>query len=289
MTSTQHLRIVEVGLRDGLQNEAAILPTAQKIAYIERLVAAGAREIEIGSLVRPDRVPQLADTAAVMAGITRDPGVRYIALVPNAKGMTRALAVHVPTVAVFTAASEAFTHNNINMTIAQSLVAARAVADMAVAHGVAVRGYVSTCWVCPYEGPVGPARVLDVARDLLAMGCYEVSLGDTIGAATPSTVETLLAQLLPHMPTGKLAVHFHDTHGRALENIAVAVQHGIRVVDASVGGLGGCPYAPGAAGNVATESVVQWCATHDFATGIDLAALRAIGTDLRQALGVAHR
>lgn len=285
----QHLRLVEVGMRDGLQNEVAILPTARKIAFIAQLVAAGVREIEVGSFVRPDRVPALADTAAVMAGIARDPDVRYIALVPNAKGMTRALAAHVPTVAVFTAASEAFTHNNINMTIAQSLAAAHAVADMAHVHGVAVRGYASTCWVCPYEGPVDVARVLDVARDLLAMGCYEVSLGDTIGAATPSMVAALLAVLLPELPVEKLAVHFHDTHGRALDNIAVAVQHGIRVIDASVGGLGGCPYAPGAAGNVATESVVAWCAQHGWKTGIALDVLHTIGADLRRALGVAHR
>lgn len=282
------VNIVEVGMRDGLQNESSILPTQDKITFIHRLIAAGVRQIEVGSFVRPDLIPALADTADVMQGIERDPAVRYIALVPNLKGMERAVATKTPTVAVFAAATEDFTKHNINMTIAESLTKARAVLEEAKQHNIAVRGYVSVCWKCPYEGDVALEKVVEVAAALHEMGCYEVSLGDTIGAAQPEEIAPVLRAVMQKVPADHLAVHFHDTHEQALENIKNALKLGITTVDASVGGLGGCPYAPGAAGNVATEAVVAMLTQKGYATGIDVTKLQQIGRDLRALLAPSH-
>ncbi|MFI5210169.1 MAG: hydroxymethylglutaryl-CoA lyase [Gemmatimonadales bacterium] len=261
------IRIVEVGPRDGLQNEAAWVPTEAKVAYVDLLSASGLQEIEVSSFVAPEWVPQLADAAAVFAGLARRPGVRYTALVPNQRGLARAVASRVDGVSVFTAASETFCRKNINASIAESLDRFRPV----VAESpVPVRGYVSTAFHCPFEGPVAPAAVLKVTADLLAMGCAEISLGDTIGRARVEEVERLLDALLPHCPVERLALHLHDTFGGAVANAQAGAAMGIRTFDGSTGGLGGCPYAPGAPGNVATEALVQAFAGH---TGVDQAVL----------------
>lgn len=263
------IRIVEVGPRDGLQNEAAIIPTDVKVAFVDALSEAGFDEIEVSSFVSPSWVPQLADAAAVFQRITRKPGVRYSALVPNERGLARAVAAGVDKVAVFTAASEGFTRKNINATIAESLTR---FAPVVRAAPVPVRGYVSTAFHCPYEGPVRPDAVLDVTSRLLDLGVAEVSIGDTIGAATPDEVERLVELLLPRTGPERLALHFHDTFGRAVANAQAGAGLGVTVFDASAGGIGGCPYAPGATGNVATEALV---ALFEGRTGIDLDRLRA--------------
>jgi len=263
---------VEVGPRDGLQNEKVQLPTEHKIRFIELLAEAGLPVVEATSFVHPRTIPQLSDASAVMAGIARLPATQYPVLVPNAKGMERALAAGVRAIAVFTAASESFTRHNINATIGESLENFRPVIGMARQAGVMVRGYISTVFGCPYEGRVEARKVLAVAQSLLALGISELSLGDTIGVATPNQVIDMLDLLVVEgaIHIEQLAVHFHDTRGTALANVLAALQRGISSIDASAGGLGGCPYAPGAAGNLATEDLLYMLHGMGISTGVDL-------------------
>jgi len=263
------VEIVEVGPRDGLQNEARIIPAADKIALIDLLSGAGFRRIEAASFVSPRWVPQMADGAEVLAGIRRAPGVRYAALTPNMKGYAAARAAGADEVAIFGAASEGFSRANLNAGIAESLARFRPVCEAAAADGVPVRGYVSCVTDCPFDGPVAPGEVARVAAALRDMGCFEISLGDTLGRGTPEAVAAMLEAVLQELPPERLAGHFHDTAGRALANIEVALERGLRVFDAAVGGLGGCPYAPGAAGNVATEAVAARLAAMGHPTGLD--------------------
>jgi hydroxymethylglutaryl-CoA lyase len=266
-----HITIYEVGPRDGLQNEKLVVPTAAKVRYIDLLTAAGLPVIEATSFVSPKAIPQLADAADVMAGISRHPTTRYPVLVPNERGMHRAIEAGVREVAVFTAASETFTKANINSTIQQSLDNFRPVLNLARANQITVRGYVSTALGCPFEGYVAPNSVLDVTLALLDLGVDEVSIGDTIGVGTPSSVEAVFGLLLQTIPANLLAAHFHDTRGTALANVLSAMQLGITTIDSSSGGLGGCPYAPGAAGNLATEDLLYMLDGMNIETGVDLA------------------
>lgn len=277
-----HVKMVEVGPRDGLQNEATLIPTAVKIAFIEKLADAGFFTIEATSFVSPKRVPQLADAAEVFRGIQQRPNVSYSVLVPNLKGLENALAVGAREIAVFGAASETFSQKNIQCSIAESLQRFEAVIAEAKRYDVRVRGYVSCVLGCPYEGAVDPQSVVKVAKQLFEMGCYEVSLGDTIGVGTANQAAQLVRTVAQHIPVAQLAVHFHDTYGQALANIYAALQEGISVVDSSVAGLGGCPYAPGAAGNVASETVLYMLNGLGVHTGVDMAALRAAGEFIRQ-------
>jgi hydroxymethylglutaryl-CoA lyase len=285
MTQPASVRIVEVGPRDGLQNEKAQIATADKIALIDRLSATGLRSIEATSFVSPKWVPQLADAAEVFAGIRRKPGVHYPVLVPNEQGYERARAVGVEEIAVFTAASEAFNRTNINASIDESLARFEPVMARAKADGVAVRGYVSTVLGCPYQGAVPVADVVRVARALHAMGCYEVSLGDTIGVGTPGKARAMFKAVAAEVPTSALAVHFHDTYGQALSNILACLEEGVAVVDSAVSGTGGCPYAKGASGNVASEDVVYMLHGLGIETGVDLDALAETGRWLAGLLG----
>ncbi len=253
---TDHVRIVEVGPRDGLQNEKRIVPAATKIALIERLAAAGFETVEATSFVSPKWIPQLADAAEVFAGVAKRAGVRYPVLVPNPQGYQRARAVAASEIAVFAAASEAFSRKNINASIDESIARFEPVLEQARADGVAVRGYLSTVLGCPYQGKVPVADVVRVATRLHQLGCYEISLGDTIGIGTPRQARAMLEAVAEVVPMSALAVHFHDTRGQALANVYACLEAGVRVVDASVAGLGGCPYAHGATGNVASEDVV---------------------------------
>lgn len=279
------VRIVEVGPRDGLQNEKAMIATADKIALIDRLSATGLHSIEATSFVSPKWVPQLADATEVYTGIHKEPGVRYPVLVPNDQGYERARAVGVEEIAVFTAASEAFNRKNINAGIDESLQRFAPVMERARADGVAVRGYVSTVLGCPYQGEVPLADVVRVATALHEMGCYEVSLGDTIGVGTPGKARAMLLAVSAEVPISALAVHFHDTYGQALANVLACLEEGVSVVDASVSGTGGCPYAKGASGNVATEDVVYMLQGLGIETGIDLAKLADTGRWLASLLG----
>lgn len=267
------VEIFEVGPRDGLQNEARAIATADKIALVDCLSGAGFRRIEVASFVSPKWVPQMADSAEVLAGITRADGVHYAALTPNMRGFEGALAARADEVAIFGSASEGFSRANINATIDESLDRFRPVAEAAREAGLPVRGYVSCVVECPYDGAVEPAAAAQVARALLDMGCYEISLGDTIGRATPEAVDRMLAAVLDVVPAAQLAGHFHDTAGRACDNVEAALARGIRVFDAAVGGLGGCPYAPSAAGNVATEAVVARVEALGYDTGLDRTVL----------------
>ena len=271
-TLPRAVRVVEVGPRDGLQNEKAIIPTEQKIQFISMLADAGLPVVEATSFVSPRAIPQLSDASAVMAGLKGVPTTSYPVLVPNLKGMERALAAGVRAIAVFTAASESFTLHNINATIAQSLANFRPVVALAQQEGIPVRGYISTVFGCPYEGAVSPQQVLNVAQALLEMGIEELSLGDTIGVATPNRVVDVLGLLLTDgaIPVERIAVHFHDTRGTALANVLVALQMGVSIVDSSAGGLGGCPYAPGAAGNLATEDLLYMLYGMGISTGVNL-------------------
>ena len=277
--------LVEVGPRDGLQNEQASIPLQTKLQLIEDLADAGLKVIESGSFVNPKWVPQMADSEAVFAGLSRAPGVRYTCLTPNLKGLERAIAAGVDEVAVFGAASEAFSQKNINCSIDDSLARFADVMTAAREAEIPVRGYVSCVLGCPYEGDIAPQAVAHVTTKLLDMGCYEVSLGDTIGTGTPGSIARLLEVLLGDVGVEKLAVHCHDTYGQALSNILVALQHGIATVDASVAGLGGCPYAKGASGNVATEDVAYMLQGMGIATGLDLDKLIAAGNRISAALG----
>ena len=279
------VRLVEVGPRDGLQNEKALVATADKVELIDRLSATGLLSIEATSFVSPHWVPQLADAAEVFAAIHRRPGTAYPVLVPNEKGYDRARAVGVEEVAVFTAASEAFTRKNINASIDASIERFRPVLERAAADGVKVRGYVSTVLGCPYQGEVPVADVVRVARRLHALGCYEISLGDTIGVGTPRKAAGMLAAVAAEVPMAALAVHFHDTYGQALANILACLEVGVRVVDSAVSGAGGCPYARGASGNVASEDVVYLLHGMGMDTGIDLPALAETGRWLAAVLG----
>ena len=279
------VRIVEVGPRDGLQNESAMVPTAAKIELVDRLSATGLRTVEATSFVSPKWVPQLADAAEVFAGITRRPGVAYPVLVPNLQGYERARAVGADEVAVFTAASEAFNRRNTNAGIDESLERFAPVLERARADGVQVRGYVSTVLGCPYQGEVPLADVVRVAHALHAMGCYEVSLGDTIGVGTPAKARDMLRAVAAEVPMPALAIHFHDTYGQALANVLACLEEGVAVVDAAVSGTGGCPYARGASGNLATEDLVYMLHGLGVATGVDLDALVDTGAWLSGILG----
>ncbi|HXH89982.1 MAG TPA: hydroxymethylglutaryl-CoA lyase [Thermoanaerobaculia bacterium] len=270
-----HVHIVEVGPRDGLQNEKVTIPTDAKIDYITALADAGLTTIEAGAFVSPKWVPQMADTAEVYRNIPKDPGVDYPVLVPNMRGLDRAIEAGVKSIAIFTAASETFNQRNINMTIDESFINYAPVAARARAEGMRVRGYVSTAFGCPYEGDVAPEKVLEVSARLLDLGCYEVSVGDTIGVGTPVQVQGVVGILLQVIPASKLAMHFHDTRGTALANSLAALEMGIPTFDASSGGLGGCPYAPGASGNLATEDLVYMLEKMGIDTGVDLSRLVA--------------
>ncbi len=279
------VKMVEVGARDGLQNEAQVVPTAIKVSLMDRLAAAGLTTIEAGAFVHPKRVPQMADTADVLAGLARRPGVRYPVLVPNETGMARALAAGAEEVAVFAAASESFSQHNINCSIDESLARFAPVMETAAAKGVPVRGYVSCVLGCPYEGEISSARVAEVSARLMGMGCYEISLGDTIGVGTPGKARAMVETVAARLPIGQLAVHFHDTYGQALANIHACLELGMATVDSSVAGLGGCPYAPGATGNVASEDVLYLLDGLGIETGVDLARLAAAGRFISEHLG----
>lgn len=273
MTLPSKVGIFEVGPRDGLQNEAGAISTETKVALIERLAGAGLTAIEAASFVSPKWIPQMADGAQVMAQIERKAGVRYSALTPNLKGFERAVAAGVDEVAIFTAASRTFSQKNINCSIEESFERFAPICAAATQQGLPVRGYISCVVGCPYEGEIDAGRVADVAAKLADLGCYEISLGDTIGVGTPVKTGGMIEAVAKAVPIDKLAVHFHDTHGQALANILIALQMGIAVVDSSVGGLGGCPYADGATGNVATEDVVYMLDGMAIETGVDLAAV----------------
>ncbi|HZW75396.1 MAG TPA: hydroxymethylglutaryl-CoA lyase, partial [Caldimonas sp.] len=279
------VRIVEVGARDGLQNEKAIVPTPVKVELIDRLTDSGLQSIEATSFVSPKWVPQLADATEVYAAIRKKHGVRYPVLVPNVQGYERARSVGAAEIAVFTAASEAFNRKNINASIDESIERFQPVMERARSDGVAVRGYVSTVLGCPYQGDVPVADVVRVATRLHYLGCYEVSLGDTIGVGTPAKARGMLAEVAARVPMSALAVHFHDTRGQALANILACLELGVAVVDASVSGTGGCPYARGASGNVATEDVVYMLHGMGIATGVDLDKLVETGRWLSKQLG----
>jgi isopropylmalate/homocitrate/citramalate synthase len=265
--------VVEVGPRDGLQNERAVVPTADKIEFVNRLSAARLPVIEVSAFVSPKWVPQMADAAEVFAGITRRAGTRYTALVPNLAGLDRAMSAGVTDIAVFAAASDTFSRKNINQSIAESLAGYQHVCDRAIGAGLRVRGYLSTAFGCPYEGDVDPGTVADLSARLLGLGAFEVSVSDTIGVAHPGQVSRVLERVLGKLPVDRVALHFHDTRGTALANVLAALPFGIGTFDASAGGLGGCPYAPGAAGNLATDDLIYMLDGLGIETGVSLAAL----------------
>jgi len=285
MTLPKHVKMVEVGPRDGLQNESAVVPAAVKIALIDRLGEAGLPVIEAGAFVSPKWVPQMADSAAVLAGITRRPEIAYPVLVPNMKGLEAARTAGAKEIAIFGAASEIFSKRNINCSIAESLERFAAVADAARAAGLGVRGYVSCVLGCPYEGEVPLDVVTAVSGRLFDMGCAEISLGDTIGVGTPGRAQALIRAVTQRVPLDRIAVHFHDTYGQALANILACLELGVAVVDSSVAGLGGCPYAVGASGNVASEDVLYMLDGMGIETGVDLRKLVAAGTLICEHLG----
>jgi isopropylmalate/homocitrate/citramalate synthase len=271
--TVESVKVIEVGPRDGLQNENVTIPTQAKVDYITALGDAGLRVIEAGAFVSPKWVPQMADSAAVYRDIPKDPGVEYPVLVPNMKGLERAIEVGVTSIAIFTAASESFNKRNINMSIDESFENFAQVVPRALGEGMRVRGYVSTAFGCPYEGEVPPEKVLEVVARLLDLGCYEVSVGDTIGVGTPMQVQGVIGMLLQVIPPKRLAMHFHDTRGTALANTLAALEMGITTFDSSAGGLGGCPYAPGASGNMATEDLIYLLDGMGIESGVDLKRL----------------
>lgn len=280
-SARQPVTIVEMAPRDGLQNESHLVSTADKIRLVDLLSDCGYARIEVTSFVSPKWVPQMADAAEVMAGIIRRPGARYAALTPNMRGLEAAIEARADEVAIFASASETFSQKNINCSIAESIERFRPIADVCRDRGLLLRGYVSCVVECPYEGAVSPVSAAHVAGLLDDLGCYEVSLGDTIGRGTPEAVDAMLATVLARIPGERLAGHFHDTSGRALDNIAVSLDRGLRVFDASAGGLGGCPYAPGAAGNVDTLAVNAFVASRGFSTGLDTEKLEVAATFAR--------
>lgn len=285
MNLPTRVKLVEVGPRDGLQNEPAPVSVAVKVGLIDRLGEAGMPVIEAGSFVSPKWVPQMADTAAVMAAIKRVPGVSYPVLVPNMEGLDAAIAAGATEIAVFGAASESFSRKNINCSIAESLARFAPVVEAARARGIKARGYVSCVLGCPYEGAIAPTAVADVAARLVALGCYEISLGDTIGVGTPGAARAMIETVAARVALDMLAVHFHDTYGQALANIFAALELGVAVVDSAVAGLGGCPYAKGATGNVASEDVLYMLDGLGIETGVDLRRLKAAGDFICAALG----
>jgi hydroxymethylglutaryl-CoA lyase len=278
------ITIVEVGPRDGLQNEHAAVSTADKIAFVDQLSAAHLPVIEVSAFVSPKWVPQMADAAAVFAGITRSPGVRYTALVPNLAGLDRAIAAGVTEIAVFAAASETFSRKNINQSIDDSLLTYRQVTTRALELGVRVRGYVSTAFGCPYEGDVRPDRVAEVAARLVDLGVFQVSISDTIGIAHPGQVPSVIEAVLARVPVEHVALHFHDTRGTALANVLASLAYDVATFDASAGGLGGCPYAPGAAGNLATEDLVFMLNGLGASTGVSLEAISSASAFIAERL-----
>lgn len=288
MSLPQRVRLVEVGPRDGLQNESRPVSVSDKLQLVHDLADAGVSYIEAGSFVSPKWVPQMAGSAELFAGIQRKDGVTYAALAPNLRGFEDALAAGVKEVAVFAAASESFSQRNINCSISESLDRFLPILEAARLHGISVRGYVSCVLGCPYEGDIAPKQVAAVANELFAMGCYEVSLGDTIGTGTPGATRTLFDVVAGQIPRGKLAGHFHDTYGQALANIYASLLEGIQVFDSSVAGLGGCPYAKGATGNVASEDVVYLLNGLGIETGIDLDTLINAGQRISYTLGRAN-
>lgn len=279
------VRVVEVGPRDGLQNEPAVISTANKLEFIEMLSAAGFKDIEVSSFVNPARVPQLADAGELFVQLRARTKTRYSALVPNRKGLDRALAAGVKAIALFTAASETFTQKNIGMGIEESMAVFRSLMPDAKSNGLWVRAYISTAFFCPFEGRIPPKQVIPIVESLLAMGVNEISIGDTIGYATPTDVHSLTESLLPVLPCERFAYHFHDTCGRALANVLMALQHGIHIFDSSAGGVGGCPFAPGAAGNVATEDLVTMLTGMRIETGLDIDEVIYASTFLQEILG----
>lgn len=285
MTFPAHVKIVEVGPRDGLQNEPGVVPTATKLELIDRLGRAGLRTIEATAFVSPKWVPQMGDNAEVMMALPRRAGVAYPVLVPNMKGFEQALAAGAEEIAVFGAASEAFSQKNINCSIDESLERFRPVVQAAGREGIRVRGYISCVAGCPYQGEVAPAAVAQVATSLYEMGCYEISLGDTIGTGTPRTIQSVLEAVARAVPMERLAGHYHDTYGQALANIYASMEMGVSVFDSSVAGLGGCPYAAGASGNVATEDVVYLMHGMGIETGVDLDLLVDVAQFISRALG----
>jgi hydroxymethylglutaryl-CoA lyase len=278
---SDRVRVVEVGPRDGLQNERAVVPAADKVRFVEALAHAGLPVVEVTSFVSPNAVPQLADADEVLPAVRRRDGVRYPVLVPNVRGMERAAAAGADAVAVFTAASEAFTRANINMTIAESLLAFAPVLERALDAGMWTRGYVSTAFGCPYDGAVDPQAVARVAADLAELGCAEISIGDTIGVGRPEQVPTVVAAVAERVPLDRVALHLHDTGGRALANVAAGLEAGVRTFDSSAAGLGGCPFAPGAPGNVATEALVRFLEREGVETGVDADAVEQAGRAVR--------
>jgi hydroxymethylglutaryl-CoA lyase len=288
MALPARVTIVEVGPRDGLQNEAGVVPTATKIAFVDQLSAAGHAVIEVSAFVSPKWVPQMADASEVFAGITRRADVRYTALVPNLAGLARAEAAGVTEVGIFAAASETFSKRNINQTIDESLVTYKSVCDAALGKGMRVRGYLSACFGCPFEGTVPPSRVAAVAGRLLDLGVFEVAVSDTIGVAHPGQIGEVLDRVTTRVPLTQVALHLHDTRGTALANVLAGLQYGVSTFDSAAGGLGGCPYAPGASGNLATEDLLYMLDGMGIITGVSLAgvvtASRALGQAIPHAL-----
>ncbi len=285
MAMPKKVRIVDVGPRDGLQAEPVTVPTDTKVELIQRLADAGIPAVEAGAFVSPKWVPQMADSEAVLNAIARRPGTVYPVLVPNMKGFERAKAANVTEIAIFSAASETFSQKNTNCSIAESLERAAPVCAAGLAASMRVRGYISCALGCPYEGDIDAAKVADLAGKLLAMGCYEISLGDTIGVGTPAKARDMLQTVAGEVPMEQLALHFHDTYGQALANILACLELGVATIDSAVAGLGGCPYAPGASGNVATEDVLYMLDGLNIETGIDFAAVVAAGRYICNALG----
>lgn len=285
MALPDFVKLVEVGPRDGLQNEKAAVSTDQKVQLVDMLSETGLTVIESGAFVSPKWVPQMADSADVMARIDRKPGISYPVLAPNLKGLEGAVAAQAEEIAIFGAASESFSKRNINKSIAESLDAFRPLAEQALAQGLRVRGYVSCVLGCPYEGKVDPKTVADVSRELKAMGCYEVSLGDTIGTGTPEEARRMIEAVAAFVPIEEIGVHFHDTYGQALANLYACLEMGVAVADASVAGLGGCPYAKGATGNVATEDVLYMLKGCGIETGVDLDKVMAAGRFISDVIG----
>ena len=279
--------IVEVGPRDGLQNEQSLISTADKITFIDQLTAAGHRVIEVAAFVSPKWVPQMADASEVLAGITRRDGMRYTALVPNRAGLTRAMAAGVTEVAIFAAASETFSQHNLNQSIEASLVTYADVCREALAAGLRVRGYLSTCFGCPYEGAVAPTQVAAIARRLFDLGVFEIAISDTIGMAHPGQVPQVLDAVAASVPLAQVALHFHDTRGTALANVLAGLDYGVTTFDSAAGGLGGCPFAPGAAGNLATEDLLYMLNGLGAETGVDLSRVATASQFIQTCLG--HR
>lgn len=286
---SERVHIVEVGPRDGLQNEAIAVPVETRAAFIEKLIAAGLTSIEAGSFVSPKWVPQMADTASVLKAFAGRSGLSLPVLVPNLQGLDAALTAGAREIAIFAAASDSFSQKNINCSIVESFERFAPVAEKALSRGVRVRGYVSCVLGCPYEGPVPVGQVAEVSARLFELGCSEISLGDTIGAGTPRAARAMLRAVAERVPLSSLAVHFHDTYGQAVANIYACLEEGVRVIDSSAGGLGGCPYAKGASGNVATEDVIYLCDGLGFETGVDRRAVIEASRFIAQALGRPER